>query len=88
VFRRVPFFEATTYIDWCAQNAVPVIHRNQFQIPWPKKQWLAIDNIRSDGFPLSALAKVLLALGVDERIAARVATETITAQAARARRQD
>jgi hypothetical protein len=79
VFRRVPFFDAASYIDWCERNTVPVIHRDRFQIPWPQKRWQTIDKIGDREAVFQILVDVFRAFGVDHRILGSVVAEGMQA---------
>lgn len=63
VFRCIPFFDSTTYIEWCSLNAIPVIHRGEIQIPWESRRWQNIEDIGVGNALIAPLIHVMSALG-------------------------
>lgn len=83
VFRRVPFFESEAYVSWCEKNAIPVVLRNEFRIPWPRKQWFPVEDIQASDVSITILMELLYAFGIEDRIITSLVPETLRALSAR-----
>ncbi len=78
-FRCIPFFNSSSYLEWCKTHTVPVIHRGSFQIPPFKKHWLAIGDLSSTELTLMPLVHILATFGVSAEIVSAVTQESVHA---------
>jgi hypothetical protein len=76
-FRRVPYFGAATYINWCHSGATPVLHRARFRLP--ERAWGEIDDIHEKYALAGAAGQVLMSLGVPQELVSPIVTETLSA---------
>lgn len=78
LFRRVPYFNSKTYVDWCSRRGPPVILHGEVTIPSHDKSWRRLEDVQAQ-YALAAPAALLVtSLGVPADIAASVVAETIS----------
>lgn len=76
MFRTIPFFDSSAYLDWCEMHGPPVIHRGNFDLPWGSQNWFIVENLRTSGLLGTSFPHLLAALGVSDEIASEVAIQS------------
>lgn len=79
-FRYVPFYASETYINWCEKNSIPVLHRNNFQLPWQSKNFFEIQNLHAENVVGQLVIEVMRTLGVNDEIMGQVAVDVLPKQ--------
>ena len=68
----IPYFDSKSYVDWCEESGIPVVHRDGFQVPVLSRDWEVCDEVSLG----KSIFQLLFSLGIPEDILEKIVGET------------
>lgn len=76
LFRRIPYFKSSSYLEWCKKNTIPILRRNQFSVPLMKNSWCKIGDLQNRETIVDILYETVNCLGVPISLTDQIVEET------------
>jgi Putative DNA-binding domain len=77
LFRLLPYFESSSYVQWCNNHTLPIIHRNQFSTPLNSDSWFTIDDMHNSSTIADITHYTIEALGIPPTLVEHIVNETL-----------